>query len=261
MRKTLSVLILVLVATAAFSAPLTASWVEGKVEYGSGSAWKPVNIGDKIDSSQSVRLAAGAMAEFAEGNRRISLSAPGTYSLDALVKAGAQQSANRSSALGKLGKLVDPKAADAATAIAGVRGAAQGEAETMWMTESEGGAALAEEAKSFAREGRFSDAASLFGQAAEASTGDERDGYVFSKAWSLAAGGATIEAIKTLRAFAPAGADWAAQRGLLLARLDIDSGAGAEARTILEQLLASGKLSGDDLELAKAMQVEAKALK
>jgi len=252
---------LFLVALTAFAVPLTASWVEGKVECGSGSSWKLVNLGDKVDSALSVRLAAGAMAEFSEGNRRISLSSPGTYSLDSLVKAGAAQTKNRTSAMGKLGKLVDPKAAESATAIAGVRGAAQGETETMWMTEAEGGAALAEEAKSFAREGRFADAASLFGQAAEASEGEEKESYLYSKAWSLAAGGATIEAIKSLRAFSPTAVSWQAQRGLLLARLDIDSGSAAEAKSILEQLLGSNTLAGEDLDMAKAMLDEAKALK
>jgi hypothetical protein len=261
MRYIVATLSLFLVAAAAFGIPLTASWVEGKVEYGSGSTWKPVNIGDKVDSSMSVRLAAGAMAEFSEGSRRISLSSPGIYSLDALVKAGAEQAKKRSGAMGKLGKLVDPKAADQATAIAGVRGAAQDESETMWMTEDEGGEALAEEARSYAREGRFADAATLFGQAAAASEGDEADGYLYAMSWSLAAGGSTIEAIKTLRNFAPEGAEWRAQRGLLLARLDLDSGSAAEARTLLEAILAEGFLTGEDLELAKEMLAEAKAVK
>jgi hypothetical protein len=171
MKKILALLLSLLVAVSAFAVPLTASWIEGKVEHGSGSAWKVVNIGDKIDSAESVRLAKGAMAEFTEGSRHISLSAPGTYALADLVKAGADQAKNRSAALGKLGKLVDPKAAESATAIAGVRGAAQGESETMWATEGEGPESLAEEAKSFARESRFADAAQLFGQAADASEG------------------------------------------------------------------------------------------
>ncbi len=258
MRKPLLFSLMLLLAASAFAVPLTASWIEGKVERGSGSAWKLVNIGDKIDSAESVRLAAGAMAEFAEGNRRISISAPGTYSLAELVKAGGDQAKKRSTALGKLGKLVDPKAADSATAIAGVRGAAQGEAETMWATEGEGPEAIAEEAKSYARESRFADAASLFGQAAELAQGEEKAGYVYSKAWSLAAGGATIEAIKVLRAMSVAGAGpWAGQRALLLARLDIDTGSTAEARQVLDAAIKAG-LAGEDLELAKAMLAEAK---
>ena len=150
MKKILSIGLFFLVATAVFSVPLTASWVEGKVERNSGKAWALVNIGDKIDSSESIRLASGAMAEFTEGNRHISLSAAGTYALEALVKAGGEKAKNRSSAMGKLGKLVDQKAADSATAIAGVRGAEQGQTETMWMTEGEDANSLAEEAKSFA---------------------------------------------------------------------------------------------------------------
>jgi hypothetical protein len=262
MKKFLLALTMLLLAFAVFAVPLTASWIEGKVERGSGSAWKIVSIGDTVDSSMSVRLAAGALAEFTLGSRRIALSAPGVYSLDALVKAGSEQTKKRSATMGKLGKLVDPKAAETATAVAGVRGAAQGEDETMWMTEAEGPEALAEEARSFARESRFADAAALFGQAAGLSSGEEKAGYAYARAWSLAAGGSNIEAIKALRAIAPATAGaWAGQRALLLARLDIDSGAFAEARDILTSTIAAGKLKGEDLELANGMLEETKAAK
>jgi len=248
-----------LFSAALFALPLTASWIEGKVERNAGSGWKTVAIGDKVDSSEQVRLSAGALAEFSTGTRHISLSAPGVYSLDALVKAGGDQAKKRSTAMGKLGKLVDPKAAESATAVAGVRGAAQGETETMWMTEAEGAEALAEEARAFARESRFVDAAGLFGQAASVATGEEKDGYLYAEAWSYAAGGATIEAIRALRAFAPAPGSWSTQRDLLLARLDIDTGAEAGAKTLLTVLLSGGKLSAEELELANGMMDELKA--
>jgi hypothetical protein len=261
MKKIAVIASLLLFSAAIFALPLTASWIEGKVERSSGSAWKTVAIGDKVDSSESIRLAAGALAEFSTGSRHISLSAPGTYSLDALVKAGGDQAKKRSTAMGKLGKLVDPKAAESATAVAGVRGAAQGEAETMWMTEAEGAEALAEEARAFARESRFVDAASLFGQAASAAEGDARVGYLYAEAWSLAAGGAAIEAIKALRAFAPPAGPWSIQRDLLLARLDIDTGAAVEARGLLTALLSAGGLSGEEQELATGMLEETKTAK
>jgi len=260
MKKILLAFSMLTLCAAVFAVPLTASWIEGKVERGSGSAWKPVLIGDTVDSSQSVRLSAGALAEFTLGSRRIALSAPGVYSLDTLMKAGGEQAQKRSATMGKLGKLVDPKAAETATAVAGVRGAAQGQDETMWMTESEGPGALAEEARAFARESRFADAAALFGQAAGLASGEEKAGYAYARAWSLAAGGANIEAIKALRALSPADAgSWAGQRALLLGRLDIDSGAFAEAREVLQAAIGSGKLAGEDLELAKGMLAEAKA--
>ena len=57
----------------------------------------------------------------------------------------------------------------------------------------------------------------------------------------------------------PASGSWAGPRGLLLARLDIDSGAKDEAKSIIDSGLAAKLFLGDDVELAKSLLVEASA--
>ena len=59
----------------------------------------------------------------------------------------------------------------------------------------------------------------------------------------------------------PATGVWAAPRALLLARLDLQTGAMDEAKALLDEVIASGVLAGEDLDMAKAMQQEAGAAK
>jgi len=56
----------------------------------------------------------------------------------------------------------------------------------------------------------------------------------------------------------PAIGVWAGPRALLLARLDLESGAKAEAKSVLEAAIAAGFLAGEELQLAKGMLEEAK---
>jgi hypothetical protein len=252
---------LVLAATVASAFPVSATWIEGQVDRRSGQGWKAVSIGDKLDSSDSVRLGPRALAEFTDGQRRVALSTSGFFALETLFKAGGEQAKQRAGALAKLGKMIDPKAAASAGTVAGVRGAAASPSATSWVTEEEGASAYAEEALAYARESRFADAAKLFADAASESEGEKKSGYTYSQAWSLAAGGAVLDAVKILRGMPLAEAGvWVAPRALLLARLDIDTGAAAEARDLLRAALEANLFTGgEDKDLANAMLVEANA--
>jgi hypothetical protein len=253
---------LVLCAAAAGAFPVSASWVEGQVDRRVGSAWKAVSMGDKLDSTDSVRLGPKAMAEFTDGQRRVALSAAGSYALDSLFKAGSAQATKRAGAISKLGMMIDPKAAVSAGTVAGVRGAAQTPTGTAWVTEEEGAPAYVEEALAFARESRFADAAKLFADAAAESEGEQKAGYTYSRAWSLSAGGAVLEALKILRELSPSTTGkWTGPRALLLARLDIDTGAVAEAQELLLTTIKAGAFSADDRPLADEMLQESAALK
>lgn len=255
MRKFMLAALAVFAISAAAAVPLTVSWAEGKVEFQKGSAWKVLNAGDKVESTDTIRLGPASYVELSDGRRKIVLSAPGVFALEAVLKSGAEKAAKTTGALGKLGKLVDPKAQSSSTAVAGVRGAAQGADSMVWATDSESPEALIEEARAMLREERFADAAELFGEAASVAEGELRDSALYSRAWCLASAGGTLGAIKTLRAM-PAVGPWSGPRALLLARLDLDTGAAAEAKSVLQAALAAGTLSGDDAVLAKAMLEE-----
>ena len=240
--------------------PLTVSWADGKVDLQKGSAWAVVNMGDKLDSSATLRLAAGASVELSDGKRKIAITAAGTYLVDNLLKQGAQASKTRAGALDKLGKLVDPKASTGTSTVAAVRGAAVEPAKdsVTWMSDSVDVTAVMEEGRKLVRDGDFAAAALKFDEAVKAAEGDEKEAASYAKAWALAAADSSARAVKVLRGMANTGI-WAGPRALLLARLDIDSGAKAEAKTVLAAASAAKLFVGDDVDLAKSMLAEASA--
>jgi len=242
------------------AAPLTVSWADGKVDMQKGSSWVAVSMGDQVDSTDTLRLAAGASVELNDGKRKVSLTAAGSYKLESLLKQGASAAKNKANALDKLGKLVDPKASAGATTVAAVRGAAVEPSKdaVTWATDSTDIAAVMEEGRQLVREGKFAAAADKFGEAVFSAEGEEKDAALYSQSWALAAIDSSAQAVELLRTM-PASGTWAGPRALLLARLDIDSGAQAEAKALLNSALAAKILAGDDVDLAKSLLVEANA--
>jgi hypothetical protein len=261
MKRYLLIVVTALLAVVSLSAvPLTVSWADGKVELQKGSAWKAVAMGDQIDSSATVRLAAGASLELTDGKRKVALTAAGTYALDALLKKGAVASSNKGGALDKLGKLVDPKATTSQSTVAAVRGAAvEPTKDTMtWVSDTVDVPAVMEEGRKLVRDGDFSLAAAKFDEAAQAADGEDKDAAQYAQAWALAADDSTARAVKILRVM-PSTGTWAGPRALLLARLDIDSGAKDEAKSVLDAGKAAKLFVGDDVDLANSLLIEATA--
>jgi hypothetical protein len=238
--------------------PLTVSWADGKVDLQKGSSWVAVNIGDKIDSAATLRLAKGASIELSDGKQKVSLTAAGSYVLDSLLKQGAAASKSKTGALNKLGKLVDPQASVGSTTVAAVRGAAIEPAKDSvdWQADTVDVNAVMDEGRQLVRDGDYTNAALKFGEAAGAADGDAKDAAQYAQAWALAADDSSARAVKILRVMPSKGA-WAAPRALLLARLDIDSGAKAEAQSVLNAGVKAKLFVGDDVELANSLLAEA----
>jgi hypothetical protein len=259
-RLTIAVMI-AFVATLCLSAvPMTLSWVDGKVDLKKGSSWVAVGMGDKIDSSSTIRLGKGASVELTDGKRKMSLSAPGTYLVDNLLKKGAVASKNSTAAMDKLGKLVDPQASAGSTTVAAVRGTVvEPSTETVeWQSDTADVAATMEEGRRLVRSGDYANAAARFSEAAEAADGVDKDSAMYSEAWALAADQSQARAVKVLRAM-PSSGNWAGPRALLLARLDIDMGVKGEAKSVIESGMASKLFVGDEVDLAKSLLDEASA--
>ena len=260
MKRTFLVIITALIVAISLNAvPLTVSWADGKVDVQKGSSWAVVNMGDKLDSASTVRLAAGASVELTDGKRKVALTAAGTYVLDALLKKGGDM-AKKNVALDKLGKLVDPKATTGASTVAAVRGAAvEPPKDTLtWMTDSVDVAAVMEEGRKLVRDGDFPAAAAKFDEAVFAAEGDEKEAAYYAEAWALAADESNVRAVKILRGMSSTGI-WAGPRALLLAQLDILTGASAEAKSVLEEASAANLFVGDDVALAKSLLADASA--
>jgi hypothetical protein len=251
---------LALVAAALQAAPLSVDLVEGTVEIKSGSAWKVVSEGDKIDSASVVRVGKSSFLELSGAGSRVTLTTAGTYTLNTLVTSAPAQDKKVAAVVGKLGRMVRTEAPRSST-TAGVRGDFEGRAEkTSWAEDEVGPADVAAEARKLVDEGKYADAAAKFGEAVKLANPADRAEYQYSQAWAFAAAGDVIPAVKILRPMAATGT-WAVSRGILLARLDIDSGAVDEARAILDTLAKVTSLSADESALVKEMQAEVSSAK
>jgi len=284
-RLTLAILVF-MAATAAFASNLTATWIEGTVEKKQGSSWAAIKLGDIVKSSDVVRLQESSTAEFSDGRQKVTLTAAGTFSLSAMLRAGASQDKRKASLLDRLASILSPDRKPSQGAVGGVRGTAQaetgatpwdngeGEADAVSAATGDSGEDPAAEAAALATKNAgiisaawelvkakdYRRAADEFGSAVATAQGDMKGEALYGQAWALEASGSTIPAIKILRSMASEGV-WAGPRALLLARLDLGTGAYAEARTLLEAAIGAGLFTGEDLELAKAMLKEAKAAK
>lgn len=237
--------------------PLTVSWVEGKVERQSGASWIGLELDDRVDSAETVRVSGGALLELAAPNSRIVISSPGSYLPDALLKAAAAASARRGDLLSRVAKSVAPTKAEASGASGGIRAAEAEGADALWSSEADDARGLLEEAKLAVIEGEYAEGARDFLEAAGSLDGEERDAALFSAAFCLAAEGRVVQAIKLLREN-PLKGYWSGKRALLLARLDLDSGATEEAMVLLEGALRGSSLTAEEIEAARGMLAEAK---
>jgi len=286
MKRLMLAVLVLMAATAAFASNLTATWIEGTVERKQGSSWAAVKLGDIVKSSDTVRLADSSIAEFSDGRQKVTLTAPGTFSLSSMLRAGASQDKRKASLLDRLARILSPDRKPAQDAVGGVRGEAQsGSDATPWVDgdddadavsaatgdsgEDAAAAAAALAAKNagllsaawdLVKAKDYRKAAAQFGSVAESSDGGMKVEALYGQAWAFEASGSTIPAIKILRSMPGEGA-WAGPRVLLLARLDLGTGAYAEARSLLESAIGASLFSGEDLELANSMLKEAKAAK
>lgn len=234
------------------------AWIEGQVQLRSGTTWTDIDIGDDLSPNAVVRLGKASFAEFNTNNNTITLSSEGVYDLSTLIAASEEQAGKRAAVVAKMSRIVN-RQTPRSTVVAGVRGSFEGAPEkTEWALEDDDPELLAEDAKQFITNEKYLEAADLFGRAAEESIGEVRDEYQYSQAWSYAAAGKTIDAIKTLRSMQVQGY-FEVPRAILLARLNLDTGAIQEALNVLESVEDNPALIGEEIQLVKELKQEALA--
>ena len=250
--------LLIFLSTAAGAMPMTASWIEGNVDLRVGSAWRALSEGDTVDSASIVRLGSNSLAEFTSGSRKVSLSSEGTFNLDTLLSSGEAQGHKRSAVVNKLSRVVDSRTPRAST-VAGVRGEFEGAPEkTVWAVEDDDPEMLAEEGQALIDEERYADAADMFRRAAEEAIGTKRDEYRYAQAWCFAAADDPLSAIKVLRPMEPS-PYYAVPRAILLARLNLDTGAAKEAAAVLDSVSGNPTITDEDAVLIKELKAESMA--
>lgn len=245
------------------SLPLKVSWSEGSILVKTGSEWKPLEIGTTADSSSVVRLKKDSFVEFTYAGGKLVLSAEGVYSLDTLLANANKQQQERSAVLSKVGKLVTNKA-PLSTTVAGVRGSEQDSASSIdWITDEDSSPSHpdpAADAYRLLQNGAYPEAAAAFARLIVNAPESIKTEYQYSQAWCLASANDLVGAIKLLRVM-PASGPVKIQRALLLARLNLETGAIPEAIQVLESVRLSPELETDDRVLVQGMLQEARALK
>jgi hypothetical protein len=238
---------------------MSVSFLEGTVELKTATTWTEIQEGDKIDSASSIRLSRDSFIEFLVGNRKVVLSSEGTYSLASVLSAPVGDKGKTNSVINKFSKLMD-KEAPRSTAVAGVRGDFEGNPEeTLWVDDEEEAIdpeIPATEGRTLFEAARYTEAAEKFRIAENAANEGERDLYSYSRAVAAASAGDTITSIKVLRTMGPSGS-LAIARAVLLARLDLDTGATREAQQILDDASKLPNLTREDLALIRELKDEA----
>jgi len=80
MKKTLLVLgLLALVSVAAFCQDVFVDYLEGVLERSVGSAWRPLDIGDRLPAEATIRLSGRGFVELVQGKVRVSISQDAVY--------------------------------------------------------------------------------------------------------------------------------------------------------------------------------------
>ncbi|WP_304222518.1 hypothetical protein [Gracilinema caldarium] len=245
-----------------YSAPLTVSWAEGSVMIRTGTTWKELDVGSVVESSEQVQLKPNSFVEFSYSGGKLVLSAEGTYVLDKILANAVKQQAARSSMLSKIGKLVANEV-PLSTTVAGVRGSEQDRSSSMnWIVDEEldtAGTDPASNAYELLRGGSYLEAAASFEQLIPNASAERRVEYQYTQAWCLASANDLVASIKLLRSMSSAG-PFAIPRALLLARLNLDTGAIGDAVRVLESVRLSPELQNDDRLLVQNMLQEAKTL-
>jgi hypothetical protein len=239
-------------------------FVEGTVEFKSGSAWKPLEIGTAMADAdlKSVRLGKQSYAEFSNKGRKISLSTAGTYDVTALfAKPAPVAVAGIGSRVQKLMAVTKPKGGGAA---AGVRASNQdgGGFEDLFKDEY----SMFSDGKKFVLSGELDKGAENLEQAREYAMGTDNPLLLSEIAYYLglcrASQGLPAQALIALRsepwsnggALAP---DYLA----LQLSLEIESNAFAEAKALIKDALAQEAALKLDPEFTAELKKVASDLK
>lgn len=212
---------------------LAVAAISGEVALQVGTAWKPLALGDHITSDAVIRLGKDSSAELTVGGARVLLMKEGSYHLDTVV-AGMNRvrSGSLSAMLAKAMQLLSKAAPANAAIVAGVRGAEQDEAAAEWAT-SQVSVAL-DEAKALIQVGSYDAAMQQLVAALPDATHEETPELRFRLAVAAELWGDTKSALVWAKGVSPTGMEyWAPECWLLLARLDIDTAAYADAVTLL----------------------------
>ncbi len=260
-RAALMVVLFALVAVVAFAQESMVAFVDGSVQVKSGSAWKEVNIGQKLEANATVRLGSGALLELtADGGRSLMLSKAGTYELAPLWKTAPAAKGTAAKLLGVVERIAAGTPAAAPTTVAGVRGASSDTDGILWLEDAEDPETLYESGRKAEAEGRYAEAAVFYAEALrivnERAVVDKERACVsaYAAARAHVAAGQLGRALAALKSADPAAAGALRPAyALLMASLLAEFGDAESARILISKGKAEAWFSGDALKEADAL--------
>lgn len=227
---------------AAAAPAVDVAYIDGSAQFKSGSAWKELDFGQKLEPTATLRLAAGTVVELdVDGGRSILLSKPGVYDLAALIKAAPETKGSAARLLGILDRITSGSSVAAPSTQAGVRGSpGDTRVDPFWPDGEEDPSMVYDAGRDAEAEGRYAEAAVLYGEALrivkdQAETSELRAGMAaYSAARAFVQAEQFGRALDALKAADPADAgDARGAYAMLYAMLLADFGDADAARTLL----------------------------
>ncbi len=255
--KAIAVVMIIAAATFAVAQSFSAAYVQGTVSIQQSGSWYDVAIGDSIPPNGTIKLGAGSYAELSNGSVTVKLTRPGTYRMQDLVQASAE---NATAGLGSiLAHRVDSlaKAGDNRSngTVGGVRAAeAQAGPQTVWAG-GDNSDELIKQGITLLQQGRFNDAFYRFKDAYDNADSSLAPEARFYMGYAASLKNDTLNAITYLTAYKPdSSTAYYSDQVLTLAQLYVQTFAYKDALDTLASYVAEGKASGQDLQTAYLLQ-------
>ena len=222
-------LCLLLAAAAAGAQSMRVVFLEGKAEAGRDSKWADLAVGSAVHPGATVRLPTGSLLRLSGMGSDLTLARPGTYALRDVV--AARYSAFVGGAAGVAGDAARVIAFGASKQQGVVLGAQSADDDKP--SSKPGADDPVEAGREDIRSKQYASAVEKLNKALGSAKGDQAAEIHYCLAYAYTLDGRLPEAWKQADGLAPGSAPWAADLTLLRARLLLETGAYAEAISML----------------------------
>lgn len=244
-RRSLLVVMLLMVTTLLFGQDFVVKYVDGYLDIADGGKWYELYIGDAVRESDTLRLDEGSYAELSNGSLTIKLTRPGTYYVGDLVSTARRTASSGVGGLvlGRVGRLTGQQAQQAQTAAGGARASeAVNQNQPTWAG-GESVDELIQQGLGMLQQGGFQDAYWVFQEAYDYALDDtEYAKSLFYYGYGAALIGNTEEAFDLLQELGPnPETDYYADHVIVLGQLLLETFAFEDAVKSLEPLVADAR--------------------
>jgi hypothetical protein len=208
---------------------LGVSYVEGNVAISSGSDWSGLAIGDSVRPEASLRLGKDAYLELTASGNHITISQPGTYSVQDLLRdVNKMRSAGTGTALVNTFSRLFTGFGQSQSVVGGVRGGDKSKSEeNEWITSDV--QVFLEDGRNYLASGNYEKAIEELQRALDTASEEELPEVEYLLAYAYSLNGNTRDALKWVSELQPTGGEeWASNFVLLKAKLFIDTNAFAQ---------------------------------